>query len=32
MTASPVLWTLDERGVANVTLNRPEVNNAMTVR
>ena len=28
MTASPVLWTLDERGVATVTLNRPEVNNA----
>ena len=28
MTASPVLWTLDARGVATVTLNRPEVNNA----
>src|SRR6516164_9475466 len=28
MTASPVLWTSDERGVATVTLNRPEVNNA----
>ena len=28
MTVSPVLWTLDERGVATVTLNRPEVNNA----
>ncbi|GAB9111379.1 enoyl-CoA hydratase-related protein [Bradyrhizobium diazoefficiens] len=28
MTANPVLWTLDERGVATVTLNRPEVNNA----
>ena len=28
MPASPVLWTLDERGVATVTLNRPEVNNA----
>lgn len=27
MTA-PVLWNLDERGVATVTLNRPEVNNA----
>jgi methylglutaconyl-CoA hydratase len=25
---SPVLWTLDARGVATVTLNRPEVNNA----
>jgi methylglutaconyl-CoA hydratase len=24
----PVLWNLDERGVATVTLNRPEVNNA----
>jgi methylglutaconyl-CoA hydratase len=24
----PVLWTLDARGVATVTLNRPEVNNA----
>ncbi|MGA7808134.1 enoyl-CoA hydratase-related protein [Bradyrhizobium sp.] len=28
MSANPVLWTLDERGVAVVTLNRPEVNNA----
>ncbi len=28
MTASPVLWELDERGVATVTLNRPAVNNA----
>src|SRR4029078_5475024 len=28
MTDSPVLWTLDTRGVATVTLNRPEVNNA----
>ena len=28
MTANPVLWTLDPRGVATVTLNRPEVNNA----
>ena len=28
MPASPVLWSLDERGVATVTLNRPEVNNA----
>ena len=28
MSASPVLWNLDERGVATVTLNRPEVNNA----
>src|SRR3569623_938450 len=28
MTASPVLWTLDARGVATDTLNRPEVNNA----
>jgi enoyl-CoA hydratase/carnithine racemase len=25
---NPVLWNLDERGVATVTLNRPEVNNA----
>jgi methylglutaconyl-CoA hydratase len=24
----PVLWSLDPRGVARVTLNRPEVNNA----
>jgi methylglutaconyl-CoA hydratase len=28
MSASPVLWSLDKRGVATVTLNRPEVNNA----
>ena len=28
MPADPVLWNLDERGVATVTLNRPEVNNA----
>src|SRR5882757_3862738 len=28
MTANPVLWNLDQRGVATVTLNRPEVNNA----
>ena len=27
-TSGPVLWALDERGVATVTLNRPEVNNA----
>jgi methylglutaconyl-CoA hydratase len=27
-TSGPVLWSLDERGVATVTLNRPEVNNA----
>src|SRR6202000_3402041 len=26
--ADPVLWELDARGVATVTLNRPEVNNA----
>ena len=26
--SSPVLWQLDSRGVATVTLNRPEVNNA----
>jgi methylglutaconyl-CoA hydratase len=26
--SGPVLWRLDERGVATVTLNRPEVNNA----
>jgi methylglutaconyl-CoA hydratase len=26
--ANPVLWSLDKRGVATVTLNRPEVNNA----
>jgi methylglutaconyl-CoA hydratase len=28
MSENPVLWNLDERGVANLTLNRPEVNNA----
>lgn len=28
MTDHPVLWNLDARGVATVTLNRPEVNNA----
>jgi methylglutaconyl-CoA hydratase len=28
MAANPVLWDIDERGVATVTLNRPEVNNA----
>ena len=28
MPADPVLWSLDQRGVATVTLNRPEVNNA----
>jgi methylglutaconyl-CoA hydratase len=28
MSTNPVLWDLDERGVATVTLNRPEVNNA----
>src|ERR1700693_4477266 len=28
MSANPVLWNLDERGVATVTLNRPEINNA----
>jgi methylglutaconyl-CoA hydratase len=28
MPTHPVLWTLCERGVATVTLNRPEVNNA----
>jgi methylglutaconyl-CoA hydratase len=28
MAVNPVLWELDERGVATVTLNRPEVNNA----
>jgi methylglutaconyl-CoA hydratase len=26
--SGPVLWALDQRGVATVTLNRPEVNNA----
>src|SRR6476646_2682992 len=28
MPGNPVLWNLDERGIATVTLNRPEVNNA----
>jgi methylglutaconyl-CoA hydratase len=28
MSANPVLWSLDQRGVATLTLNRPEVNNA----
>ena len=28
MNDSPVLWNVDERGVATVTLNRPAVNNA----
>lgn len=28
MTDKPVLWSIDSRGVARVTLNRPEVNNA----
>lgn len=28
MPADPVLWSLDPRGVATVTLNRPAVNNA----
>ncbi|MCC7348904.1 MAG: enoyl-CoA hydratase/isomerase family protein [Variibacter sp.] len=27
-TTGPVLWNVDDRGVAYVTLNRPEVNNA----
>src|SRR5215475_2644210 len=27
-TTGPVLWHVDERGVASVVLNRPEVNNA----
>ena len=27
-TSRPVLWHIDERGVASLTLNRPEVNNA----
>jgi methylglutaconyl-CoA hydratase len=27
-TTGPVLWSVDTRGVATVTLNRPEVNNA----
>src|SRR3569623_1299152 len=27
-TSGPVLWSVDARGVAAVTLNRPEVNNA----
>ncbi len=28
MSEAPVLWNLDARGVATVTLNRPQVNNA----
>jgi methylglutaconyl-CoA hydratase len=28
MSNTPVLWSIDDRGVAIVTLNRPEVNNA----
>jgi methylglutaconyl-CoA hydratase len=28
MSKAPVLWDVDERGVATVTLDRPEVNNA----
>jgi methylglutaconyl-CoA hydratase len=28
MSSSPVLWQLDPRGVATITFNRPEVNNA----
>src|ERR1700751_6141990 len=28
MSANPVLWDLDQQGVATVTFNRPEVNNA----
>ena len=28
MSEDPVLWSLDARGVATVTLNRPQVNNA----
>jgi enoyl-CoA hydratase/carnithine racemase len=28
VSQAPVNWTLDERGVATVTFNRPEVNNA----
>src|SRR3954447_22459650 len=28
IAAGPVLWDVDARGVAAVTLNRPEVNNA----
>jgi methylglutaconyl-CoA hydratase len=27
-TSGPVLWSVDERGVADLVLNRPEVNNA----
>ena len=27
-TSGPVLWRVDERGVAHLALNRPEVNNA----
>src|SRR3979490_3434063 len=32
MAGNPVLWNLDERGVATVTLNRPEVINAYDAR
>lgn len=28
MSSSPVLWQVDSRGVATITFNRPEVNNA----
>jgi methylglutaconyl-CoA hydratase len=28
MSSSPVLWHIDSRGVATITFNRPEVNNA----
>ena len=28
MSSDLVVWTLDERGVATVTLNRPDANNA----
>jgi methylglutaconyl-CoA hydratase len=28
MANGPVLWNVDVRGVATVTLNRPQVNNA----
>ncbi len=30
MTNDTVLWEIDRRGVATVTLNRPKVNNAYT--
>jgi enoyl-CoA hydratase/carnithine racemase len=30
MSANPVLWDLDQRGVATVTLNRPEARNALS--